>query len=169
VQLSPSGLLAHAKSDSGKKQLRYALVSVVFVPLGQVFVQLFYWLLKWPEPVCVLVTAVLLTVPNYYANKLYVWRYSDRERIKTQILVFWVAAMLGTAFAMGFVWIAGRITRNSPEIVHALGLFCAQLLGYGIVWVGRYVFLDKWLFKMTHQDAEPTPEELAELHSEFPV
>jgi hypothetical protein len=45
----------------------------------------------------------------------------------------------------------------------------AQLTGYGIVWVARYVFLDRWLFKVTHHGEEPPPEELAELHADFPV
>jgi hypothetical protein len=29
--------------------------------------------------------------------------------------------------------------------------------------------LDRWLFKVTHHGEEPPPEELAELHADFPV
>ncbi len=161
--------MAHARSPQGRKQLRYAGVSLVFVPVGQVLVQFFHWALGWPDPLCVLVTAVILTVPNYLANKIYVWKYTAKENIRTQVLVFWVAAMLGTAFAMAFVTVADAITVNSNEVVQALALFCSQLLGYGIVWVARYVFLDKWLFKVANHDLEPTPEQLGELHQDFPV
>ena len=40
MNLSPSSVLAHARSTEGRKQLRYAGVSIVFVPLGQVLIQL---------------------------------------------------------------------------------------------------------------------------------
>ena len=36
MNLSPSSVLAHARSAEGRKQLRYAGVSIVFVPLGQI-------------------------------------------------------------------------------------------------------------------------------------
>ncbi len=39
MKLSPSGLVEHAKSDEGRKQLRYVGVALVFVPLGQVVIQ----------------------------------------------------------------------------------------------------------------------------------
>jgi len=161
--------MAHVRSPQGRKQLRYAGVSLVFVPVGQVLVQFFHWALDWPDPLAVLVTAMILTVPNYLANKLYVWKYTSKENIRTQVLVFWVAAMLGTAFAMTFVTVADAITVNSNAVVQALALFCSQLLGYGIVWVARYIFLDKWLFKVSNHDVEPTPGQLGELHQDFPV
>ncbi len=36
MKVSPSGLWAHARSDEGRKQLRYLGVSVFFVPVGQI-------------------------------------------------------------------------------------------------------------------------------------
>jgi hypothetical protein len=33
-------------------------------------------------------------------------------------------------------------------------VLAAQLLGYGLVWVGRFLILDRWLFKL----ATDTPE-----------
>lgn len=169
VELSPTGLLAHARSVEGRKQLRYAGVALVFVPVGQLLVQVFHWTTDWPNYQSILVAACILTIPNYFANKLYVWRDTSRDKLRTQIIVFWVAAMLGTGFAMGIASIADHLTKDSSKLVQGIWLFAAQLAGYGIVWVGRYVFLDRIIFKMANHGLEPEPAELDELHHEFPI
>lgn len=171
MNLSPSAVLAHAKSPEGRKKLRYAGVSVVFVPLGQILVQLFKWGFGVYEVLAVLLGACILTVPNYLANKYYVWRHTAKDNRRTEVLVFWLAAVLGTSFAMGLVWLAGTIVPEKPgnEIPHAIAIFIGQLLGYGIVWVARYLFLDRWIFKATHHGEEPPPEVLEDLHHDFPI
>ena len=169
MKLSPAALLDHSRSEEGRKQIRYALVSIIFVPLGQAFVQVFHWTTDWPNYLSILVTACILTVPNYYANKLYVWKDTSKENLRTQIVVFWIAAMLGTGAAMGLADLADHLTTHSTKLVQAIWLFIAQLGGYGVIWVGRYVFLDKMIFKATHHGDEPSFGELDELHHEFPV
>lgn len=168
VKLSPTALIDHARSHEGRKQLRYAGVSLVFVPLGQVLVQVFHWVFKVSDAIAVLITACILTIPNYFANKLLVWRDTSKENLRTQILVFWVAAMLGTALAMAFVTLADRLAEGSSDVVQGSALFIAQLTGYGIVWIARYFFLDRWLFRVS-RGVEPTADEVEELHHDFPV
>jgi putative flippase GtrA len=171
VRSTATALLEHAKSEAGRKKLRYAMVSVVFVPLGQIIVQFLKWGLGVYEVLAVFITACVLTLPNYFANKYYVWRYTAKDNRATEITVFWLAAVLGTSFAMGFVWVAGRIVPEEPgrEIAHGIAIFVAQLMGYGIVWVARYLFLDRLIFKATHHGAEPPKEILEDLRGEFPV
>ena len=170
MNLSPSALLEHARSDQGRKQLRYAGVSVVFVPLGQIIVQVLKWGFDVYEVLAVFITACILTLPNYYANKYFVWRHRSRDNTATEVTVFWLAAVLGTSFAMGFVWLAGQLVpEDTSELAHGIAIFVAQLLGYGIVWVARYLFLDRLIFKAQHHGEEPTEDELDVLHSEFPV
>jgi len=142
---------------------------VVFVPLGQIFVLLLKFGADIPAQWAVLITATILTIPNYFANKLYVWKDSNRDQLHTQMLVFWVAAMLGTLFAMGLVTVAERVTVNMSSIVQGIAVFAGQLAGYGIVWVARFIFLDRWLFKVTHHGEEPSAEEVADLHHDLPI
>lgn len=170
MKSTASALLEHAKSEAGRKKIRYAAVSLVFVPLGQAIVQFFKWGLGVYEVLAVFLGACILTLPNYAANKYYVWRYTSKDNRATEITVFWLAAVLGTAFAMGFVYLAGRLVPESDgELAHGLAIFVAQLMGYGIVWVARYLFLDRLIFKATHHGAEPPPEVLEDLRGEFPV
>lgn len=169
MNLSPSSVLAHAKSPEGRKQLRYAGVSAVFVPVGQVLVQLVFWLSDWSKPMSILMVAAILTVPNYFANKVFVWRDTSKDRMRTQITVFWVAAMLGTGFAMGLAAIAEVFTKDSSDLAQAIWLFVAQLGGYGLVWVGRYLFLDRFIFKVTHHGEEPDEDDLGMMHGDLPI
>jgi putative flippase GtrA len=169
VNLSPSSVLAHVKSPEGRKQLRYAGVSVVFVPVGQVLVQLIFWLSTWSKPMSILVSAAVLTIPNYFANKIYVWRDTSKDKLRTQMTVFWVAAMLGTGFAMGLAAIAEVYTRGASDLTQAFWLFAAQLGGYGLVWVGRYLFLDRFIFKVTHHGEEPDDDDMDMMHGDLPV
>ena len=48
-------------------------------------------------------------------------------------------------------------------------MFFAQLLGFGLVWIGRYIILDRWLFKVTHHGEEPDEDELDMLHGDLPI
>ena len=142
----------------------------MFVPLGQVLVQTLRWVFDVHEVLAVLISACVLTLPNYLANKYIVWRDKSKDNRATEVTVFWLAAVLGTAFAMGFVYLAGKIVpEDKGELLHAAAIFIAQLLGYGIVWVARYVFLDRLIFKATHHGEEPPPELLDDLHRDFPV
>lgn len=169
MNLSPSAVLAHARSEEGRKQLRYVGVSLVFVPLGQIFVQVFGLLLD-NYTYASLLTSGILTLPNFFANRHFVWRVESKDNMRTQVLVFWVAAMLGVTFATTLTYFAERATADaSASMVQKLLVVVAQLTGFGIVWVIRYLVLDKWLFKITHDGAEPTRDDLDEMHGDIPI
>ena len=169
MKVSPSGVLAHARTDEGKKQLRYLGVSLVFVPIGQILIQVFGLLFDGNYVKASLLNAAILTLPNFFANKRWVWRVTSKDNQRTQIVVFWVAAMLGVSLATGLTLFVQEATKTQSKIITALAVFVAQLTGFGIVWVGRYLVLDRWLFKMTHHGAEPAPGEVADLHNDIPI
>ena len=165
-------------SHQFRKLIRYSAVSVVFVPIGQAIVQILHLVFDVNESLSVLIAAMVLTPPNYFANKNYVWRHKRIDNMKTEITVFWVAAILGTAFSMGAVALAGTwfpeekaldishaiAARN--DLWHGVAIFIAQLVGYGVVWVARFLFLDKLVFTMTHHGEDqlevPATSELDE-------
>jgi len=161
MKVTPAGMMQHARSEEGRKQLRYAGVSIVFVPLGQIFIQIFGAKFDGNYTLASIATAALLTLPNFFANKYFVWKETSKENLRTQVLVFWVAAMLGVTFATGLTYLVEQMTKDSTRLVEALAVFGAQLVGFGIVWIGRFLVLDKWLFKVTHH-GEEAPEEISD-------
>ncbi len=169
MKISPSAVIDHARSEQGRKQIRYAAVSVVFVPIGQILIQVLGALVFDRDYTkASIVAAAILTVPNFFANKMWVWKDTSRDKLRTQVLVFWVAAMLGVAAATGLTYLVEQQFHNEGA-VEALAVFCAQLVGFGIVWVGRYLILDRWLFKVTHHGEEPGDDELDMLHGDLPI
>ena len=96
-----------------------------------------------------IISAAILTLPNFYANKRFVWKDTNKDNLRTQVLVFWVAAMLGVTAGDG----AHRPRRardagHRTTLVQAICVFFAQCVGFGLVWIGRYLLLDKWLFRV---------------------
>jgi putative flippase GtrA len=157
VPFSPSSLLELARSEDGRKKLRYAGVSLVFVPVGQVLIQLlgrFAFDRNYTK--ASLVSAAILTLPNFFANKIFVWRDTNRDKLRTQVIVFWFAAMLGVALATGLTWLVEKAVADKSALIESAAVFFAQLTGFGLVWVGRFIVLDRWLFKATHHGAEPS-------------
>lgn len=145
MNLSYSGLIAYARTDEAFKKLRYAGVSVVFLPLGQILIQVFgLWLDNYTA--ASLLTAAIVTFPNFFANKHFVWRVMSRENLRNQVAVFWVAVMAGVLLATAFTHLVEIVMADQTRLICATAVFFAQLLGYGIVWVGRFLILDRWLF-----------------------
>ena len=177
MNLSPTSVLAHARSVEGRKQLRYAGVSIEFVPIGQVLIQLLGALVftstidgvKETNWVAASVTsAAILTIPNFFANKYVVWKNTSKDNLRTQVAVFWVAAMLGVTFATLLTFLVDYMI-ESHGWLEKIAVFFAQLAGFGIVWLGRYVILDRWIFKVIHHGEEPGDEDLDMMHGDVPI
>jgi putative flippase GtrA len=173
VNISPSSVLAHAKTPQGRKQLRYAGVSVIFVPLGQVLIQVlaaFVYDGKNKFTWASITAAAILTLPNFFANKYLVWKDTPKDNLRTQVIVFWLAAMLGVTFATSLTWLVEEYVVHDQEgLIENAAVFVAQLVGFGIVWVGRYLILDRWIFKVTHHGEEPDDDQLDMLHGDLPI
>lgn len=168
MRLSPSGLLEHARSEEGRKQLRYIGVSLVFVPVGQILIQIVARIVG-SFTAASIISAAILTPPNFFANRHFVWKVQNKDNLRTQVVVFWVGAMLGVSLATGFTWLVEQWTVDQSQLVKSAAVFFAQLAGFGVVWVARYLILDRWLFKVTHHGEEPTDEEVDDLHHDFPI
>jgi hypothetical protein len=48
-------------------------------------------------------------------------------------------------------------------LIRGTAVFVVQVLGFGVVWVGRFLLLDRWLFKLANHPREH------QLSTELPV
>jgi hypothetical protein len=162
MRFSPSSLIAYAGAEETRKKLRYAGVSVVFVPIGQGLIQaLGLWLENYTA--ASLLAATIIAVPLFFANKHFVWRITSVENLRTQMLVFWVTAILGLSVATVFTYLAENMMVGQTALVRGTVVLIAQLLGLAIVWVGRFLVLDRWLFKVsaiTREHADAVSDEI---------
>jgi len=121
MSLSPSKLIEHARSSEGRKQLRYLGVSIVFVPLGQALIQVLARLFD-SYTTASLVSAAILTPPNFFANRYVVWKVSSKDNLRTQIIVFWVGAMLGVSLATGLTYLVEQLTVDRPPLFQSVAV-----------------------------------------------
>jgi putative flippase GtrA len=98
MDLSYSGLITYGRTEGARKKLRYAGVSALFLPISQILLQVLGILLN-DYTAASLLAAAIATVPNFFANKHFVWRVTSRENLRRQMLVFWVTVMLGVSLA----------------------------------------------------------------------
>ena len=135
------------RTEGGRKKLRYAMVSVVAVPVGTAGVAIFNIVglsAGW--------SAVLGNscgaVPSYFLNRYWVWGKNDKNRLLGEVLPFWAVTLVGIGFSFLVAHEAGQITRHHgiTGAVRLLILLAANIAGFGVLWVAKYILFNKVLF-----------------------
>lgn len=149
------GWIMHTSSEAARRKLRYGAVALVFLPIGQGLIQVLGpWLHNYT--IASLLAAGVATIPNFFANKHFVWRATSGGDLHKQVLLFWTMVMLAVVLATRFTYLVDRAMAAEPTPVHGLAVFFAQVLGFGVVWVGRFLLLDRWFFRLDQRPAGHT-------------
>lgn len=141
-----------------QKFLRYSLVSIFNVVLGQGILALAFAGFHWTARSSNVLATAIATGPAYYISRTWVWRGQGRSHLLKEVLPFWVLAFVGLGLS---TWLAGvaahQATRFTSVRLEQTGVVMAgTLLAYGSVWVLRFFVLDKVLFAH-HAPSEPLP------------
>lgn len=129
------------------KLLRYSMASVVGVILGQSLLLLANKGFDWSALASNVFAVVVSTAPVYLVNRYWVWQKKDKNSIRREMVPFWGMALAGLALSSLFVWFVGERTDSSIAIA------AANLSGFGVLWVAKFLVLEKVLFA----DIEPPP------------
>jgi putative flippase GtrA len=122
------------------KLVRYSMASVVGVVLGQSLLLLANKGFDWSAVVANLFAVVVSTGPVYLVNRYWVWQKKDKNSLRKEMVPFWGMALAGLALSSLFVWFVGNRTESS------LAIAAANLAGFGVLWVAKFVVLEKVLF-----------------------
>ncbi|QNI06760.1 hypothetical protein GAN17_10980 [Mycobacterium kubicae] len=141
-----TGAIAESSMPDVRKKLRYVAVALVFLPIGQGLIQLLGPYLH-DYAAASLIAASLTTVPNFFANKRFVWRNSPVTNVRHQVMVFWVVVMLAVLLATTFTDLVQNAMVDRSTLVRGASVLGVQVIGFGIVWVGRFMILDRWFFR----------------------
>ena len=142
VNLSPSALLAHARTDAGKRAIRYSATSLICVAFTQVLILVFYRGFKY-SPIRSNLSATMITsIPAFALNKYWVWGKWGRAHMRREVLPFWAFTVAGWALSTGAVSLADGVG-DEHSTVRTLSVMIASIAGFGILWVLKYLFLDK--------------------------
>ena len=132
----------------GQRLIRYAGVSVVGVTAGQTLLFVFYEVFGWKAVVANTAAVMLSTIPSYLLNRTWVWKKAGSHSISAEILLFWCMALLGLILSNVLVAIVEK-RWDSWLLINV-----ANLAAFGMLWVAKYILLDRVLFRV-ETDVEP--------------
>ncbi len=149
MDLSPKGLLTWARAPEGKKFIRYSMVSVVSVIVYEILLFVTLGLLHWKTARSANIFAVgVSAIPSYYLNRVWAWGKSGRSHFMKEVVPFWGMALLGLIFSTWATDFAKTMADEVTEI-HLLRTFIVMMAGlaaFGVLWVAKFVVLNKVLF-----------------------
>lgn len=133
------------RSPTIVKLLRYSSASCAGVVVGQSVLALFYGGLEWGAVPANLVSVTLGAVPNYTINRYWTWHQTGKNRLWGEIVPFWAMSFLGMVVSLFTVAYA----EDRWDTGLAVGL--AQAVGFGVLWVAKFLVLDKLMWRIVHE------------------
>ncbi|MCU1498766.1 MAG: hypothetical protein JWM47_2719 [Acidimicrobiales bacterium] len=161
MNLTPSALLAHARSDAGKRAIRYSATSLICIGITQVLILFFLHVMKLPAVRTNLSATVLTSVPAFALNKYWVWGKRGRAHLRREVLPFWAFTVTGWALSTAAVN-AVKHVGETGSLTNTLAVMTANIAGFGVLWVLKYMFLDKIMFGPDHHTPYDEDIELEE-------
>jgi putative flippase GtrA len=141
------------ETPDGRKKVRYALVSVIAVPVGTIGVA-FFNLVGITVVLSALFGNSLGAIPSYFLNRYWVWGKNDKNDLLAEVLPFWGVTLVGILFSLYTAHEGGVFTKHH----HITGgarlviLLAANLAAFGVLWVAKYVLFNRVLFVVRHHD-----------------
>ena len=120
--------------------LGYSTVSAGTVVVTQAVLVVAYAVLEWPAVVANVVAVCVAAGPAYYANRRWVWSRTDRHSLTGEILPFWAYSLAGLGISSLAVALADRWWQSTVAVS------AANLIGFGVLWAGKFILLDRVLF-----------------------
>lgn len=154
MNLTPSALLALSRTEAGKRAIRYVATSGFGVVSTQILLFGFLHVLEWKPTLANFVAVTLISVPAFLLNKHWVWGKRGRAHVRKEVLPFWLFTVAGWILSTLAVYLVVRVTRDpsveSLKDGNKYAVQAANIAGFGVLWVLKYVFLDKIMFGGDH-------------------
>ena len=133
----------------------FSAVSAGTVVVTQTVLVVAYAVLDWPAVVANVTAVCIAAGPAYYANRRWVWSRTDRHSLTGEILPFWAYSLAGLGISTVLVGLAEMWWQST------MAVSAANLAGFGALWAGKFILLDRVLFARPearaggHPDARP--------------
>lgn len=136
------------RSPTLKKLFKYTMASVVGIGVGQPVLWIFYGALGWAAVPANLVSVTAGAVPNYLINRAWTWHQQGKNRLWGEVVPFWVMSAMGMLLSL---W---AVSYADDRWGTTLAVALAQLSGFGVLWLAKFLVLDKVMWKIVH-DLQP--------------
>jgi putative flippase GtrA len=153
----PADVLAFARTPGAQKFIKYSAVSVIAVIVGEVSLIFFQLALGFSPGWANLAQACVATVPSYILNRRWAWGKTGKGHLWREVVPFWVLSFIGLAVSEVTAIVAGNYASSHHWSRSGKGYLVAVvvLLSYGVLWVGKFIIINKVLFVDHPADIEP--------------
>jgi putative flippase GtrA len=95
-----------------------------------------------------IVATAVATAPGYHLNRRWTWGRRDASDPWREVAPFWTLSFIGLALSTVLVGVADAWASgiHLPGVLHTMSLWCAQLSGFGLLWIVQFVLLDRVVF-----------------------
>jgi len=139
---------AFLRSPTILKLVKYSTASAAGVLVGQVTLITCLEVLDWSALASNLASVTLGCIPNYTINRYWTWQQSGENRLWGEVVPFWSMAIFGAILSMLAVAYADEQWGTT------LAVAIANLSGFGLLWVAKFLVLDKLMWKVV-KDLHP--------------
>jgi putative flippase GtrA len=134
--------------------VRYSAVSVISVVVSQVLLLIAFGLLHMSARSANIWAVCLSAIPSYYLNRSWAWGKKGRSHFLKEVVPFWTMALIGLAFS---TWAADFAeswahSAGTSHLVTTLIVMIASLGAFGVLWVAKFIILNKLMFGKHPED-----------------
>ena len=140
------------------RAIRYSATSLICVAITQFFILLFYRGFKMGATNANLAATMVTSIPAFILNKYWVWGKRGRAHVRRELIPFWAFTIAGWILSTGSVYIVEHHVGEPHSTLRTLSVMAASIAGFGVLWVLKYLFLDKIMFGPHHHT--PYDEEI---------
>ena len=154
MNLTPKALVEHSRTPAGRRALRYIATSGFGVISTMILLFIFLHGFDWRPLAANFVAVTIVSVPAFMLNKYWVWGKRGRAHMRREVLPFWIFTVAGWILSSIFVALVAEATKN-PDVKsladgNKYAVQAASIAGFGVLWVLKYLFLDKVMFGPAH-------------------
>jgi len=141
----------HLWQEYGQRLMRYGGVTIIGSIVGVTTLLIGLYAFDWPGVFANFISVCMSTPPAYYLNRRWVWeRGTGNHSASREVGPFWIMTFFGFVVSTVAIGIASLITDVK------LVLLITQVASFGALWLIKFVFLEKYLWK----DAEHVHESI---------
>lgn len=129
--------------------VRYLATSAINLVNHQVLLQIAVRWWDWSGGQANVFAAVVAALPAYLLSRYWVWQVNGRPNLRTEVIPFWTIALLGLLASTAAAITADRLF-DAPIMISV-----GSLAGYFVVWVLKFLVLDRLFNRAADQQTVP--------------
>ena len=157
MKITLSDVRDKARSDQGRKMIRYTMVSIISVIVAQVLLAFAFGVLHWSATDANVFAVAISAIPSYYLNRAWAWGKRGRSHLMKEVIPFWGLAFLGLVISTIAVDLVDNQVQHLHKAAATMILVITQVGAFGILWIGKFIIFNELMFKHHPEVLEDEP------------